>query len=45
MRRTFARIRREGGIQGVENDIATVEDVFDLQGMAKVKENEKRFLR
>jgi len=45
MRTTFARIRREGGIHGVESSIATVEDVFDLQGMAKVKDDEKRFLR
>jgi phosphoenolpyruvate phosphomutase len=45
MRQTFARIRKEGGIAGVESDIATVEDIFDLQGMAAVKENEKRFLR
>jgi hypothetical protein len=45
MRRTFARIRTEGGIAGVESDIATVEEIFDLQGMAAVKENEKRFLR
>ena len=45
MRRTFAQIRKDGGIHGVESQIATVEDVFDLQGMAKVKDDEKRFLR
>jgi phosphoenolpyruvate phosphomutase len=45
MRKTFAQIRKDGGIHGVESTIATVEDVFDLQGMAKVKDNEKRFLR
>ena len=45
MRRTFARIRRDGGVHGVEAEIATVADVFELQGMGKVKENEKRFLR
>jgi phosphoenolpyruvate phosphomutase len=45
MRETFARIRQDGGIHGVEADIATVEQVFELQGMSKVKENEKRFLR
>ena len=45
MRETFAQIRRERGIQGVESRIATVEDVFELQGMGKVKEDEKRFLR
>lgn len=45
MRRTFAQIRKDGGIHGVEASIATVEDVFDLQGMSKVKDDEKRFLR
>ena len=45
MRKTFAQIRKDGGIHGVESQIATVEDVFDLQGMAKVKDDEKRFLR
>jgi len=45
MRKVFAQIRREGGIAGVEPAIATVEEVFDLQGMAKVKDDEKRFLR
>ncbi len=45
MRATFAQIRREGGIHGVEAGIATVEEVFDLQGMGTVKDNEKRFLR
>jgi len=45
MRKTFAQIRRDGGIHGVESEIATVEDVFDLQGMGKVKDDEKRFLR
>src|SRR5262245_49246152 len=45
MRETFAQIRKEGGIEGVDRRIASVEDVFDLQGMAKVKDDEKRFLR
>ena len=45
MRKTFAQIRKDGGIAGVESQIATVEDIFDLQGMAKVKDDEKRFLR
>jgi phosphoenolpyruvate phosphomutase len=45
MRRTFAQIREEGGIAGVEASIASVEDVFDLQGMSRVKDDEKRFLR
>ena len=45
MRATFAQIRRDGGIHGVEASIATVDEVFDLQGMGTVKDNEKRFLR
>jgi phosphoenolpyruvate phosphomutase len=45
MRKTFAQIRSDGGIHGVEASIATVEDVFDLQGMSKVKADETRFLR
>ncbi|MBV8193571.1 MAG: phosphonopyruvate hydrolase [Alphaproteobacteria bacterium] len=45
MRETFAQIREEGGIAGVDRRIASVEDVFDLQGMARVKHDEKRFLR
>jgi len=45
MRTTFAQIRKDGGIHGVEGTIASVDAVFDLQGMKAVKENEKRFLR
>jgi phosphoenolpyruvate phosphomutase len=45
MRKTFAQIRLDGGIHGVEASIATVEDVFELQGMGKVKDDETRFLR
>jgi phosphoenolpyruvate phosphomutase len=45
MRTAFAQIRKDGGIHGVEGGIASVDAVFDLQGMKAVKENEKRFLR
>ena len=45
MQDTFGRIRRDGGIQNVDKDIATVEEVFRLQRMDKVKADEKRFLR
>jgi phosphoenolpyruvate phosphomutase len=45
MRATFAQIRKDGGIHGVESKIATVDQIFDLQGMKAVKDNEKRFLR
>lgn len=45
MRDTFARILAEGGIAGVESHIASVADVFALQGDAVMREIEKRFLR
>ena len=45
MRDTFARILAEGGIAGVESRIASVADVFALQGDAAMREIEKRFLR
>jgi phosphoenolpyruvate phosphomutase len=41
----FRQILVEGGIHGVEGAMASVEDVFDLQGMRKVKDDEKRILR
>ena len=45
MRETFAQIRSEGGIAAADRRIASVEEVFALQGMARVKDDEKRFLR
>jgi phosphonopyruvate hydrolase len=45
MRATFARIRRERSIAGVEAEIATVQEVFDLQSDAAMRGVEKRFLR
>ncbi len=45
MRATFARIRRERGIAGVEGEIASVQEVFELQGDAWMRGVEKRFLR
>jgi phosphonopyruvate hydrolase len=45
MRTTFSRIIAEGGIAGVENDIAPVTDIFALQGDAHMREIEKKFLR
>jgi hypothetical protein len=35
----------EGGIAGVEKEIASVADVFALQGDARMREIEKMFLR
>ncbi|MGA8078205.1 MAG: phosphonopyruvate hydrolase [Xanthobacteraceae bacterium] len=45
MQNTFRRILAEGGIAGVEKDIATVADVFALQGDARMRDLEKAFLR
>jgi len=45
MQRVFARIRAEGGIAGVETEIATVEEIFRLQDMAGIRAAEARFLR
>jgi phosphonopyruvate hydrolase len=45
MQSTFRRILAEGGIAGVESDIASVAEVFALQGDAKMRELEKAFLR
>jgi phosphoenolpyruvate phosphomutase len=45
MREILGRIAQDGGIQGVEADIVSVQDIFDLQDMAGVKRDEKRFLR
>ena len=45
MQSVFRRILAEGGIAGVESDIASVADVFALQGDAQMREIEKKFLR
>lgn len=45
MRETFGRIIREGGIAGVERSIASVKDVFELQGDANMREIEKKYLK
>jgi phosphonopyruvate hydrolase len=45
MRVTFQRILAEGGIAGVESDIASVAEVFALQGDAQMREVEKKYLR
>ena len=45
MRDVFRRILAEGGIAGVEKDIASVADVFALQGDARMREIEKKYLR
>jgi phosphonopyruvate hydrolase len=45
MRDTFATILAEGGIAGVEQRIASVADIFALQGDDHMREVERRFLR
>lgn len=45
MREVFARILAEGGIAGVEGSIASVPEIFALQGDARMRELEARFLR
>jgi phosphonopyruvate hydrolase len=45
MRSTFARILADGGISGVERDIAPVSDIFALQGDAAMRDLEKAYLR
>jgi len=45
MRAAFARILAEGGIAGVESSIASVADIFALQGDDHMRELESRFLR
>ena len=45
MQSTFRRILAEGGIAGVENDIASVAEIFALQGDGHMRELEKAYLR
>ncbi len=45
MQTTFRRILAEGGIAGVEKEIASVGEIFALQGDARMRELEKKFLR
>ena len=45
MREIFAAIRRDGGIHNVDKQIVSVEEIFRLQDMDRVKADEKRFLR
>jgi len=45
MREVFAAIRRDGGIHQVDQRIASVEDIFELQRVAAMKAAEKEYLR
>ena len=39
------KIGAAGGIHTVETQIASVEDIFELQGVAAMKRAEKKYLR
>lgn len=41
----FERIRADGGIYNVDGDIVPVTRIFELQRVAQMKENEKRYLK
>jgi hypothetical protein len=45
MQSTFRRILAEGGIAGVESNIASVAEIFALQGDGYMRELEKAYLR
>ena len=45
MRKVFAEIKRDGGIDKVDKEIASVEDIFDLQRVGAMKAAEKKYLR
>jgi phosphoenolpyruvate phosphomutase len=45
MRATFAQIRRDGGIHHVDKQIASVEDIFELQRVPAMKAAEKQYLK
>jgi phosphoenolpyruvate phosphomutase len=45
MKGVFAAILNDGGIQNVDKQIVSVEEIFRLQDMDLVKVNEKRYLR
>jgi phosphoenolpyruvate phosphomutase len=45
MRQVFARILADGGIQNVNKEIVSVEEIFRLQRMDQVKADEKKYLR
>lgn len=45
MQDVFAAILKDGGIQNVDKQIVSVEEIFRLQDMDRVKIDEKRYLR
>ncbi|MEW9310516.1 phosphonopyruvate hydrolase [Labrys neptuniae] len=45
MQDVFARVIKDRGIQGVNNDIVPVDEIFRIQGMERIKKDEGLFLR
>lgn len=45
MKNVFAAILKDGGIHNVNSEMVSVEEIFRLQGMDRVKANETRFLK
>ncbi|WP_272699780.1 phosphonopyruvate hydrolase [Desulfovibrio sp. Fe33] len=45
MQDVFAEIRRDGGIQNADSHVVPVTEIFRLQDVAAMKENEKRYIR
>lgn len=45
MRKIFGRILKDGGLSGVEEDIASVSDIFELRGDPAMRKLESDYLR
>ena len=45
MEATFKKIKKDGGIYDIDDFVAPMSTVFDLQGIPALKANEKKFLR
>jgi|TARA_B100000315_G_scaffold259912_1_gene318046 phosphoenolpyruvate phosphomutase len=45
MNKVFSRILKDQSAEHINDDITSMEEVFDLQGMTKMKEEEKKYLR
>ncbi|TCU32829.1 phosphonopyruvate hydrolase [Rhizobium azibense] len=44
MKDVFVRVRKDGGIHHVNRDLVSVEEIFRLQRMDRVRDDEKKFL-
>lgn len=45
MKDIFDRIKRDGGLYDIDEQLITLNHLFELQGVVEIKENEKRYLR